>query len=69
MRSKEDNGTDFELSKGTVVISMYIKGGLRTMYIFGNSAEADPAADYCTDRPSSILSASSRSGGRRARAQ
>lgn len=55
MRSKEDNGTDFELSKGTVVISMYIKGGLRTMYIFGDSAKADSAADHCTDRPSSIL--------------
>jgi hypothetical protein len=55
MRSKEDNGSDFELSKGTAVISMYTKGGLKITYIFGDSPEANPAADYCTDRPSSIL--------------
>jgi hypothetical protein len=34
---------------------MCIKGGLKTTYIFGDSVEADPAADHCTDRPSSIL--------------
>ena len=54
MRFKEDNGTDFELSKVTVVILIYIKGSLSSMHIFGDSTEAASAADHCADRPSSI---------------
>ena len=63
MRFKEENGTDFELPKGTVVISIYIKGSLRTMHVFGDSTETGPAADHCADRPSSILPSRPDDGG------